>query len=156
MKKFCELPFTDLRSFASGKYSICCACNDDITPMMKIHNENPMDFFQSNFMEELRRDMIISPDEPKGLVKKVCGQCIELEKNGLKSIREPSEWYGRENTEENWINKRTGVVDLKNKTDRTLRIKLNFYGNECNLECYMCEPFNSTRRMKVYKKLDKK
>ena len=156
MKKYCELPFTDLRSFASGKYSICCACNNATTPPMGIQNENPMEFFQSKFMNRLRRDMIISPDEPKGLVKKVCGQCIELEKNGLKSIREPSEWYGRENTEEKWINKRDGVVDLKNKTDRTLRIKLNFYGNECNLECYMCEPFNSTRRMKVYKKLDKK
>ena len=156
MKKFCEVPFMDLRSFSTGRYGVCCAVDDYLVPDENITDENPMTYFQSPFMNKLRYDMIKSPYSPYGSVKEICKQCIDLEDAGLHSIREPSEWYNRESTEELWINRDTGELNFDKKMGRSLKIKLNFYGNQCNLECYMCEPWSSTKRMEVYKKLPKK
>ena len=108
MKKFCEVPFMDLRSFSTGRYGVCCAVDDYLVPDENIKDENPMTYFQSPFMNKLRYDMIKSPYSPHGSVKEICKQCIELEDAGLHSIREPSEWYNRESTEELWINRDTG------------------------------------------------
>ena len=146
----------DLRSFSSGRYGICCAVDDYLVPDENITDENPMTYFQSPFMNKLRYDMIKSPYSPYGSVKEICKQCIDLEATGLHSIREPSEWYNRESTEELWINRDTGELNFDKKMGRSLKIKLNFYGNQCNLECYMCEPWSSTKRMEVYKKLPKR
>lgn len=156
MKKFCEVPFMDLRSFSTGRYGVCCAVDDYLVPDENIKDENPMTYFQSPFMNKLRYDMIKSPYSPYGSVKEICKQCIDLEDVGLHSIREPSEWYNRESTEELWINRDTGELNFDKKMGRSLKIKLNFYGNQCNLECYMCEPWSSTKRMEVYKKLPKR
>jgi len=156
MKKFCEIPFMDLRSFSTGRYGVCCAVDDYLVPDENITDENPMTYFQSPFMNKLRYDMIKSPYSPYGSVKEICKQCIDLEATGLHSIREPSEWYNRESTEELWINRDTGELNFDKKMGRSLKIKLNFYGNQCNLECYMCEPWSSTKRMEVYKKLPKR
>ena len=146
----------DLRSFSTGRYGVCCAVDDYLVPDENITDENPMTYFQSPFMNKLRYDMIKSPYSPYGSVKEICKQCIDLEATGLHSIREPSEWYNRESTEELWINRDTGELNFDKKMGRSLKIKLNFYGNQCNLECYMCEPWSSTKRMEVYKKLPKR
>ena len=45
---------------------------------------------------------------------------------------------------------------MRDTDDRFIKLELNAYCNHCNLECYECQPDNSSRRIERIKKMDPK
>lgn len=107
--------------------------NNDDAQFKAVHiSEGCYNFFRSEQMKQLRKDMQ-KEDPLTPLVRDVCRNCIAMEEQNIPSIREPLE---------------TPVL-----FGRVLDVKMKLFGNACNLQCFMCNPKNSSGRLSQAKKL---
>lgn len=124
-ESYCSKPFSHIYSDSSGAFRLCCRANRLNNPLEKYNSNRdlPFDVFFSPEMEEVRDKMI------NGEKLDTCKWCYKMEAMGAKSDR---------------LYKGSRVMfEPGNVT-----IKLRIFGNNCNLACYMCHPYNSSTRKK--------
>ncbi len=142
----CGYPFYAIRNGPSINYAPCCwartksVCGPQNTPAI--------DYFKSNIFNEMRRDMLRG--EKSELLLDTCSLCYKNEKNNGSSARLQSgvDWNVLDNFDSDGK-----MIDTDN---RFIKLELNAFGNHCNLECYECQPDNSSRREERLKKMGTK
>jgi len=142
----CGYPFYAIRNGPSINYAPCCwartksVCGPQNTPAI--------DYFKSNIFNEMRRDMLRG--EKSELLLDTCSLCYKNEKNNGSSARLQSgvDWNVLDN-----FDSEGKMIDTDN---RFIKLELNAFGNHCNLECYECQPDNSSRREERLKKMGTK
>ena len=142
----CGYPFYAIRNGPSINYAPCCwartksVCGPQNTPAI--------DYFKSNIFNEMRRDMLRG--EKSDLLLDTCSLCYKNEENNGSSARLQSEvdWNVLDNFDSDGK-----MIDTN---DRFIKLELNAFGNYCNLECYECQPDNSSRREERLKKMGTK
>ena len=142
----CGYPFYAIRNGPSINYAPCCwartksVCGPQNTPAI--------DYFKGNIFNEMRRDMLRG--EKSDLLLDTCSLCYKNEENNGSSARLQSEvdWNVLDNFDSDGK-----MIDNNN---RFIKLELNAFGNHCNLECYECQPDNSSRREERLKKMGTK
>jgi sulfatase maturation enzyme AslB (radical SAM superfamily) len=130
MKPWCTEPFLTLENKVYGPWGLCCRSK----PLPYGPEVSPLEHWQSNTMERIRKDMIDHniTDE----IKHLCQKCIQHEERGITSRRQQ-------------------------KLDRYIVLKpidtieIKFFGNLCNLKCKMCSGIYSSSIAAEEKKLGK-
>lgn len=149
-KSYCSLPFSHVYSDSAGRYRLCCHSwhtskfqkdengkHKKINPLMKYNTREhtPFEVLFSREMDEIRNKMTA------GEIVDTCEKCTMLETRGAISPR-------MEKTQRH--KDYFGHLPLEVEP-HTVQIKLRIFGNNCNLSCYMCAPFNSSTRKKELK-----
>ena len=142
----CGYPFYAIRNGPSINYAPCCwartksVCGPQNTPAI--------DYFKGNIFNEMRRDMLRGVKSD--LLLDTCSLCYKNEENNGSSARLQSEvdWSVLDNFDSDGK-----MIDNNN---RFIKLELNAFGNHCNLECYECQPDNSSRREERLKKMGTK
>lgn len=148
---FCPRPFDHIYNNVNGKYAVCCIGGETGAHSAEV---SPMDWMNSDPMTELRYDML-SEDGVEGTptINKLCRQCKNAEKLYGESERTRFTYSpdGRVDAHTNFILDQA-VATIANgewkPTKRCLMVQLRHFGNQCNLDCYMCHPRNSSTRTK--------
>ena len=140
---FCVLPFIQFANNVEGMYQACCISNVTEYDIAKL---KPMDFFNSEYMKGLRKDML--SDKVTTRINGTCTKCLFNEKVSGTSKR-------TKNNEEvtipdDIIQKALNEEDIVPKEIEYLKLKI--YGNKCNLRCYMCSPTSSSKVAADWKK----
>ena len=140
----CSLPFTQLRNGPQMNYQPCCWARS--VSVCGPQNTSPIDYFKSDVFSKLRRDMLLGEITPD--LENICHLCLENERNIGSSTRTEysHDWSVLKNFDSNGR-----MIDTD---DRFIKLEINAYGNHCNLECYECQPDNSSRRIERIKKMD--
>lgn len=142
MKPYCTLPFIQFANNVEGKYQACCIASlSDYT----ITKTKPMDFFNSEYMKGLRKDMLSG--EITDRVAGTCKKCIHNENVSGRSKRIDNE---KSIVTEDAIQKSLNEEDITPTQIEYLKLKI--YGNKCNLRCYMCSPISSSKVAADWKK----
>ena len=147
---FCSAPFTMVYTTTRGEYAPCSWAAEGFNPNIK---DVPIRrYFEDNKnLNDLRKEMV-TPGSKLELAKKWCKQCMFQEKNYGRSRRQASLkiqtndhaiWPGIRNAVEYFKRRNKGVFQ-----DRIFEIQVKAFGNKCNLDCYMCIPYDSTTRLK--------
>ena len=142
----CGYPFYAIRNGPSINYAPCCwartksVCGPQNTPAI--------DYFKGNIFNEMRRDMLRGVKSD--LLLDTCSLCYKNEENNGSSARLQSEvdWSVLDNFDSDGK-----MIDNNN---RFIKLELNAFGNHCNLECYECQPDNSSSREERLKKMGTK
>lgn len=142
MKPYCTLPFIQFANNVEGKYQACCIANlTDYT----ITKTKPMDFFNSEYMKNLRKDML--GNEITDTISGTCKKCIHNERVSGRSKRIDNH---RSTVSDDTIQKSLNGEDITPTQIEYLKLKI--YGNKCNLRCYMCSPISSSKVAADWKK----
>lgn len=121
---YCPLPFSHFSSSPDGRYKPCCVAK---AAPYTTRDKSPLEFFRSDVMEQLRRDM--AGGAITDHVMDYCKRCLITEAQSGHSKR----------------------IEEAKKHDRTVEtgkfnsIKLKLFGNLCNLKCVMCAPLQSSK-----------
>jgi organic radical activating enzyme len=139
----CIQPFNNIYNAPGKSYSPCCwgglfnYSPDEVLPLSH---------FTGDEMNRIRKEMLNG--EKTEFLEKFCSKCWQKEKE-----------YGHSPRLDEIVSKsftdnfnEDGVLGKCNQ--RFLKISLNIFGNQCNLQCYECLPHNSSSRISVMKKLD--
>ena len=133
-KSFCPAAWHEIYADNSGRYRLCCHAR----PIAEFKNMNfdenkdlPFEYFLSEEMENIRQKMMEGEQIPE------CKACYQIEKDGK------GESYRTRMFEKHGLS-----TDIDN-----VWLKVRFFGNYCNLKCYMCHPYNSTSRAKELKEI---
>jgi organic radical activating enzyme len=143
-KVICSLPFKTIYNGLGLNYSPCC-WNDGSCSKKNPHNTLPIDHFTGDEFNKIRKEMISG--EKTDFLKGYCGTCWQQELEFGSSPR-----LSHQITEQD-LKRFDADGNLLESSDRFLSIKINFYGNYCNLECFYCHPKNSTSRTSATSKL---
>ena len=144
-KPFCILPFVQFSTTVNGNYQACCIANKQEENIIDM---TPMDFFNGDYMKQLRWDMLQS-GEPSQLIKNSCYKCIENEKNTGNSKRLQN--YYTTNDHKKDTLKLSTLEKIAENKDYNLEptdmdsFKIKIFGNLCNLKCTMCNPLVSSK-----------
>ena len=126
-KSYCPIPFKEIYVANSGKYKLCCHAQEgDVSESDAL----PFDYFFSEAIEDVR-DRMMSGEEVKD-----CLKCTHHEKKGGYSYRMKA------------IAKWGYTSEVR---DVSLKLRIN--GSACNLQCYMCHPYNSSSRRKELREI---
>ena len=148
---FCTAPFQMMYTSVSGEMLPCSWATEQIGP--NVMNTSIKDFFlHDRMMKKLRTEMV-TPGSNLKLVEKVCKNCRWQEKHFGRSRRQAALKI-QSNDKQLWPEIRNlaeqhrsdGYIDF-DKAGRLLEIQIKAFGNTCNLDCYMCIPYDSSIRM---------
>ena len=147
---FCTAPFQMVYTTTRGEYAPCSWVKEGYNPNIK--DVSIKDYFiNDKNLNELRREMT-TPGSDLKLAKKWCLNCRHQEEHYGRSRRQAALkiqtndhgiWPGIRNAVEYFKRNNRGVFQ-----DRVLEIQVKAFGNKCNLDCYMCVPYDSTTRLK--------
>ena len=150
LKTFCPLPWNHISSNPSGGGRICCdgyemLKNDQGKQALWKNSKSLHSYFNSQDYKKIRLEML------KGLRPSHCFHCFNQEDHGVKSMR--LQFIDQYQSDIEEMIKRTnpdGSIDQPkiNYIDMAL-------GNNCNLKCRMCSPWNSYLIGKDWKKMGK-
>ena len=129
-KVFCALPFTYVYVDSLNSYKLCSDAR--LSSGINTQDMSIMEYFNSDYLNELRFDMIRGALTDK--IKGTCIRCIEREEMGS--------WSRRIKKIDNNIIKKFTNDSFLIPTSDTIKIK---FGNLCNLKCLMCGPYSSSR-----------
>jgi uncharacterized radical SAM superfamily Fe-S cluster-containing enzyme len=145
MKKWlCPLPFVHTAMRPGGLYGTCCESKKS---SISIHEQTPIEFFNSEYSQNLRKAFLTDHPEEELLIQEVCGICLDSEKNfgASKRTRELEE-RGDEGWNNLILEKNYNIV--KEDFTQYLEPSMQFFkiavGNTCNLKCIMCNPRSSS------------
>ena len=154
-KSICIHPWSHLAINPNGEVIPCCharwknpVSKDHATNVMgSIHKNNLDEIFNSDFMKNLRKQMIngILPED-------VCGKCKYYEDINVKS---PRQWTFKAPYAPA-VEKLMETTTLEDGTLTDYKIKYwdLRYSNRCNMSCIMCSPMWSHKWTAEIKKLD--
>ena len=154
---FCDIPFGQIYTAMGGEYAACCfgaeANGEDGLPNNTVHNTTLLEWMEEGeYMNNIRKEML-DPNSDYAWTKKTCKRCI-ADENRYGRSRRTACMKIHSNEKEYWekidyttrMFKATGEFKLE---QRVFEVQLKVYGDECNLDCYMCMHNNSSIRQKV-------
>lgn len=135
-KTYCRNPFDGVVFAPNGRMQMCCVAQwvGDLKNFTDIKNiDSVNDYFNGPYMSNIRERML------KGEYVPECTRCYRDEK-----------LYGR--SERTFTNERYFAEnkDIHEHSIKKINIK---FGNNCNLKCKMCFPYNSSELFKEWKQL---
>jgi MoaA/NifB/PqqE/SkfB family radical SAM enzyme len=148
---FCTAPFQMMYTSVSGELLPCSWAKEKIGPNVE-HQSITKYFFKDDMLKDLRTEML-TPGSDLKLAKEVCKNCIYQEEHYGRSRRQASLkiqsndkilWPRIRNLVEDF--KANGTIELK---ERMLEVQVKAFGNKCNLDCYMCIPYDSSTRIQT-------
>ena len=141
---WCVEPFVSMTIHPPGYYNICVIANSD--PLTS-HDIKPIEWWNLDRNKMLRDDMIDHVISPA--IEKYCQKCLVNEKLGITSRRQVIlqhlnryDGIGEEKIIQN-IEKHKSGEDYTHNDVLTANLKP--LGNLCNLKCYMCSPWSSSK-----------
>jgi len=142
----CGYPFYAIRNGPSINYAPCCwattksICGPQNTPALE--------YFKGNIFNNIRKDMLSG--NKTQLLEDTCQLCYRNEEDNGSSprLQNKTDWRVLDNFDSNGR-----MIDNNN---RFIKMELNAFGNNCNLECYECQIDNSSRRIERVKKMPSK
>jgi carbamoyltransferase len=149
---FCSAPFQQLYTDVEGNYGPCSWATRE-TFKTNIRDVSMKEWFENNpELNQLRKEML-TPGSDLKLAKRSCKNCLIQEKIYGRSRRQSSLkiqsnenkfWHDLHKAVERY--KETGTGHIK---DRIFEVQIKAFGNQCNLDCFMCLPVDSTTRIKT-------
>ncbi len=146
---FCTAPFQMIYTSTRGELIPCSWAEENIGPNIK--NTKGTEYYRKdNMMKALRKEML-TPGSDLKLVEEVCKNCRYQEKHFGRSRRQAALkiqsndkmlWPRIRNAAEEF--RKDGRVTFK---ERLLEVQVKAFGNTCNLDCYMCIPYDSSTRL---------
>lgn len=140
---WCIEPFINFAHTADGFYRPCCISTVDRHNGPNVKNTTPLEYWSGEEMTTLRREMLEGNLSDKN--KEICRQCIQNDKEGVKSRRKiQNETYLV----------RPQVLDIVKKyndqnyiaqLEDLVYVNWKILGNLCNLKCLMCGPSASSK-----------
>lgn len=147
-KVICHRPFSLIYNHIGSYYAPCCWSNyNQSKANINPNNTLPIDHFFGEDFTRLRKEML--EGEKTDFLESYCGACFQREELTGSSPR----IYDSSDFQNVYNNFDCNGVLKKDITKPFLKLAINFYGNACNLECYDCNPVNSTSRQRVAKEL---
>jgi organic radical activating enzyme len=147
-KVICHRPFSEIYNHVGSYYAPCCWANyNESIVNINPNTTLPIDHFFGEDFTRLRKEMLIG--EKTKFLESYCGECFAREDLTGSSPRT----YYQNDLETKFNNFNCDGSLKKDITKPFLNLAINFYGNSCNLECYDCNPVNSTSRQRVAKEL---
>ena len=146
---FCSAPFQMLYCNTLGELMPCSWAAEKYGS--NIENTDLTDWFINDpLMNDLRSEMTSKDDFNKQAINKICGNCIKQEKLYGRSRRQASLKI-QSNDRSLWPRIEAAVQEFKDTgvgsmQHRVFEVQLKIYGNKCNLDCYMCHPYDSNIR----------
>jgi len=154
---FCDIPFNQLYIEMGGHYAACCfgaeADGKNGLPNHNVNNTSLKEWMEdSSYMNEIRTEML-DPNSKFETTKKTCKRCIADERRYGRSRRTACMKI-HSNEGEYWekIEQQVRMFELSGiyqMEQRIIEVQLKVYGDECNLDCFMCMHDNSSIRQKV-------
>ena len=148
---FCSAPFQLLYTHTNGELAPCSWAAGQQGPNVK--NVDILEYFQKDkVLNEIRKEMT-TPGSDLKQTNFTCYNCRHQEELYGRSRRQASMkiqtndnilWPKVRNSAESFI--KNGKVHLQ---DRIFEVQVKAFGNQCNLDCYMCVPYDSTVRLKT-------
>lgn len=153
MSWLCTLPFSHLYTTTDGKFRLCCMATGD-HQSHNIHDHTIKDWWYSEELNQLRTEFVTGKLDK---VNKVCSKCIIDEHNNVMSYRLYHDELLPQHIED-FSTIQQSMDHFKQTGEfkhfgRQLSLKLQIFGNYCNLSCYTCLPQSSSRRTTDLKKL---
>jgi hypothetical protein len=105
-KPWCVIPFISFSNSSDGKYKLCCQSYD--VKNMNINNTIVEDFFSSEYMKNIRHNMLYNKDDPE--IKRLCAICVDQDKLNIESI------YNIDELIDELITKRDGYILIQDNT----------------------------------------
>lgn len=149
---YCPFPWLHFSAHTDGTMRICCNTitndggriyKDDGSKWMLSQIENPLEYYNSEQLKKIRRDMM------SGVRPDICRGCFMVEDAGGPSVRTTvNKTYPIEQVLDN-TDKESGA--LKNLNIKSLDFS---WGNKCNLKCKMCHPNASDQLIDEFKTLN--
>lgn len=148
---FCSAPFQLLYTSTRGELMPCSWAQEGHGPNIK--DVKLAEYFVNDeTLNKMRREMT-TPGSNLETCEKMCKNCRYQEKQYGRSRRQASLkiqtndrgiWPGIRNAVETF--KKTGKGRI---TERIFEVQVKAFGNQCNLDCYMCVPYDSSTRLKT-------
>ena len=146
---FCGAPFQLLYTDVTGSYAPCSwAQHKPFNSHIK--NVSIKDWFENDpKLNQLRQEMV-TPGSNLELARVSCKSCIKQEKEYGRSRRQASLkiqsnddgiWAGIRKAVNRYKETKTGHIK-----DRIFEVQIKAFGNQCNLDCYMCHTYDSSTR----------
>jgi len=146
---FCTAPFQMIYTSTRGELIPCSWAEENIGPNIK--NIKGTEYYSKDaLLNELRAEMT-TPNSPLKLAEKVCKNCRYQEKYFGRSRRQAALKI-QSNDKRLWPRIRNAVEEFKRDNritfkERLLEVQVKAFGNTCNLDCYMCIPYDSSTRL---------
>lgn len=148
---FCSAPFQLLYTSTRGELAPCSWAQEGYGPNIK--DVKLTDYFTHDKTLNKMREEMTTPGSDLETCKKMCKNCLYQESEYGRSRRQASLkiqtndrgiWPGIRNAVD--IYKKTGKGRI---TERIFEVQVKAFGNQCNLDCYMCVPYDSSTRLKT-------
>ena len=166
---FCPAPFTLIYTNTDGQLLPCSWAQShdkwDKPLGPNISSVTPKNYFVKDLvLNELRYEML-TPGSDLEMVEQVCSSCRKQEKNYGRSRRQASLKIISNNHDlwpriEMVVQKfKLALMNLDKREDalfseRLFEVQVKAFGNKCNLDCYMCIPFDSSVRTETMHRED--
>ena len=157
---WCPHFFDHIHTNTSGKYSVCCVGQPtDI----KFTDMTPMEWYYGDILTSCRKSSIgIGTEKDREVMEENCSACIKAENRYGKSERTDNiKSILRDNNGKNL--QTSAIIEVMKAYISSrevllkpglIRLQLRIFGNTCNLDCYMCQPHNSSVRESHVNKYD--
>ena len=133
-KTFCMYPWIHLHAYPTGELHPCCHAEWKETPLGNAHNSTLQEVWNSDGMQQLRKDMLTETPNP------ACTRCYEQETSGFFS--------GRKSANKHHGHKIRYVKETSD-TGHLERFEMSYwdirFSNLCNLRCRTCGPTFSSQ-----------
>lgn len=146
---FCGAPFQMIYTNTRGELMPCSWAHEGLGP--NVQDTKIVDYFvNDNTLNSMRHEMT-TPGSALETCKIMCKNCMHQEKEYGRSRRQASLkiqtndrgiWHGMRNAVQTF--KKTGKGRI---TEQIFEIQIKAFGNKCNLDCYMCIPYDSSTRL---------
>ena len=147
---FCGAPFQMLYTDTLGNFLPCSWADVEAFPSCNVKDTSIKDWFiDDSNLNQLREEML-TPNSDLTTAKKWCTSCLKQENKYGRSRRQSSLKI-QSNDKGIWPGIRK-AVDIYKKTgkgsidQRIFEVQIKVFGNKCNLDCYMCLPYDSSTR----------
>ena len=149
---FCTAPFQLINTATNGNWIPCSWAKEFIREREEDKFANIKDvsierwFTHNEDLNKLRKEMT-TPGSDLTLAKWTCQNCMEQEKKYGRSRRQTSLKIQSNDT---------GLWPGIRKAVEIFEVQVKAFGNTCNLDCYMCLPYDSSIRTDTVKREDMK
>lgn len=146
---FCTAPFQMIYTSTRGELIPCSWAEENIGPNIK--NVKGTEYYKKDSLLNALRTEMTTPNSDLKLAEKVCKNCRYQEKHFGRSRRQAALKI-QSNDKRLWPRIRNAVEEFKRDNritfnERLLEVQVKAFGNTCNLDCYMCIPYDSSTRL---------
>lgn len=155
---FCAAPFQMIYTNTRGELLPCSWAKEGWGPNIK--DVTFREFFTRNRTLNSLRSEMLDPNSDHKMINKICANCKYQEEHYGRSRRQASLKI-QTNNDKLWAGMRDAVEKFKDSSrtigyigHRIFEVQVKAFGNKCNLDCYMCIPYDSSTRLDTVSKDD--